>query len=56
VGIGTILSLLVPYAVVLFLMWVVLLFIWFWLDLPIGVGEGIYLSGQNAVGQFGVLP
>jgi aminobenzoyl-glutamate transport protein len=43
VGIGTILSLLVPYAVVLFVMWVVLLFIWFWLDLPIGVGEGIFV-------------
>jgi aminobenzoyl-glutamate transport protein len=43
VGIGTILSLLVPYAVVLFIMWVVLLFVWFWLDLPIGVGEGIFV-------------
>jgi aminobenzoyl-glutamate transport protein len=43
VGIGTVVSLLVPYAVVLFLMWLVLLFVWFWLDLPIGVGEGIYL-------------
>jgi aminobenzoyl-glutamate transport protein len=43
VGIGTILSLLVPYAVVLFVMWVVLLFVWFWLDLPIGVGEGIFV-------------
>jgi aminobenzoyl-glutamate transport protein len=42
-GIGTILSLLVPYAVVLFIMWVILLFVWFWLDLPIGVGEGIFL-------------
>jgi len=29
--------------VVLFVMWVVLLFIWFWLDLPIGVGEGIFV-------------
>lgn len=43
VGIGTILSLLVPYAVVLFVMWVVLLFIWYWFDLPIGVGEGIFI-------------
>ncbi|MDG5799303.1 AbgT family transporter [Marinilabiliaceae bacterium ANBcel2] len=42
-GIGTILSLLIPYAVVLFIIWVVLLFAWFWLDLPVGVGEGIYL-------------
>lgn len=43
VGIGTILSLLIPYAVVLFVMWVILLFIWYWVGLPIGVGEGIYL-------------
>ena len=43
VGIGTILSLLIPYAVVLFIMWVLLLFLWFWLDLPIGVGEGIFM-------------
>ncbi|MFO7866560.1 MAG: AbgT family transporter [Candidatus Aminicenantes bacterium] len=42
-GIGTIISLLLPYAAILFLMWVVLLFIWYALGLPIGVGEGIYL-------------
>ncbi len=42
IGIGTIVSLLVPYAVILFLMWVVLLFIWYGLNLPIGVGEMIY--------------
>ncbi len=42
-GIGTILTLLIPYAVILFVMWVLLLFVWFYLDLPIGVGEGIYL-------------
>jgi aminobenzoyl-glutamate transport protein len=42
-GIGTILSLLVPYALLLFFLWVILVFAWFWLDLPIGVGEGIYL-------------
>ncbi len=44
IGIGTIVSLLVPYAVVLFIMWVVLLFVWYFLGLPIGVGEGIYIS------------
>jgi aminobenzoyl-glutamate transport protein len=43
IGIGTIVSLLVPYAVVLFIMWIVLLLIWFWLNLPIGVGEFIYM-------------
>ena len=42
-GIGTIVSLLIPYALILFVMWIVLLFIWFALNLPIGVGEFIYL-------------
>ena len=41
--IGTIISMLVPYAIVLFIMWVVLLFIWVAFNLPIGVGEFIYL-------------
>ena len=41
-GIGTVISLLFPYAVILLIMWLVLLFVWFGLDLPIGVGEGIY--------------
>ncbi len=44
IGIGTIVSLLIPYAVILFIMWMVLLFVWFALNLPIGVGEFIYLS------------
>lgn len=43
-GIGTVISLLIPYSVILFIMWVALLFIWYGLNLPIGVGEGIYLS------------
>jgi aminobenzoyl-glutamate transport protein len=43
-GIGTIVSLLIPYAVILFVLWVALLFIWYGLNLPIGVGETIYLN------------
>ncbi|MFO8086848.1 MAG: AbgT family transporter [Bacteroidales bacterium] len=39
--IGTIISLLVPYAIVLLIMWIVLIFIWFFLNIPIGVGEFI---------------
>lgn len=42
VGIGTILSLLIPYAIILLVMWIALVFVWYWLQLPIGVGEGIY--------------
>jgi aminobenzoyl-glutamate transport protein len=44
IGIGTIVSLLVPYAVILFAMWVALLFIWYGLNLPIGVGETIHIN------------
>jgi len=42
VGIGTTISMLLPYAAVLLIMWIVLLFIWFGLNLPIGVGEFIF--------------
>lgn len=44
IGIGTIVSLLIPYAIILFIMWLVLLFAWFVLNLPIGVGEYIYIQ------------
>lgn len=44
IGIGTVISLLIPYAVILFIMWVVLLFVWYGLNLPIGLGEGIYIN------------
>ncbi len=44
VGIGTTISMLLPYAGFLLVMWVILLFIWFGLNLPIGVGEFIYMK------------
>jgi len=44
IGIGTIVSLLIPYAIILFIMWMVLLFAWYVLNIPIGVGEYIYLN------------
>ncbi len=44
IGIGTIVSLLIPYAIILFIMWLVLLFVWYVLNLPIGVGEFIFLQ------------
>ena len=44
IGIGTIVSLLIPYMVVLFIMWIVLLLAWYYLGLPIGVGENVYLN------------
>jgi aminobenzoyl-glutamate transport protein len=45
IGIGTIISLLIPYAAILFVMWIALLLVWFWLNLPIGVGEYIFMQG-----------
>ena len=44
IGIGTILSMLIPYAIILFVMWAIILFAWFWLNVPIGPGEGIYMQ------------
>ncbi len=44
IGIGTVISLLIPYAIILFLMWVVLLFVWYGFNLPIGVGEQIFIN------------
>lgn len=43
IGIGTVISMLVPYAVILMIAWLILLFIWFYFNLPIGVGEVIHL-------------
>ncbi len=44
IGIGTTVSLLIPYSIILLIMWLSLLFIWFVLNLPIGVGEYIYMQ------------
>jgi len=44
IGIGTVVSLLIPYATILLVAWIVLLFVWFGLQLPIGVGEFIYIQ------------
>ena len=44
IGIGTTISMLIPYAAFLFVMWTILLFVWFALNLPIGVGEFICMK------------
>jgi aminobenzoyl-glutamate transport protein len=44
IGIGTTISMLIPYATFLFVMWTILLFVWFALNLPIGIGEYIYMK------------
>ena len=43
-GIGTIVSLMLPYSVVFFLGWMVMFFLWIFLDLPIGPASPIQFS------------
>jgi len=40
-GVGTVISLLLPYAVFSAIAWMVLIVIWYYLGLPIGIGEVI---------------
>ena len=43
-GIGTVVSTMLPYTVVFFLGWMVLLIIWILLELPLGFGAGLFLQ------------
>ena len=40
-GIGTIIALMMPYSVVFFISWTLLLIVWYLLGLPVGPGAGI---------------
>jgi aminobenzoyl-glutamate transport protein len=42
-GIGTVIALMLPYTVVFFLVWTVILIVWVALDLPVGPGAKMYL-------------
>jgi len=42
-GIGTIVATMLPYSVIFFLGWVVLLIAWLLIGLPLGPGAGIHL-------------
>ena len=42
-GVGTLLSLMIPYSLVILLAWVLLGFIWFFIGLPLGPGGQIFL-------------
>jgi aminobenzoyl-glutamate transport protein len=41
-GIGTIMSLMMPYSMTFLIGWTLFLVIWFWLGLPLGPGAGLY--------------
>lgn len=43
VGVGSVISLMLPYAVVLLVVWTVLLVVWYLLGIPLGPGGSIYL-------------
>ncbi|MDX5422225.1 MAG: AbgT family transporter [Hymenobacteraceae bacterium] len=42
-GIGTVISTMLPYSVVFFIGWVIMLIIWILLELPIGPGANLYM-------------
>ncbi len=42
-GIGTIISTMLPYTIVFFIAWIILLVIWVWLDIPLGPGVSLHL-------------
>lgn len=42
-GIGTLISNMIPFAVAFFIVWVILSIVWYYLDLPIGPGQSIFL-------------
>lgn len=44
-GMGTIISLMLPYSIGFFIIWSLLLVAWILLDLPLGPGVGIHYSG-----------
>lgn len=41
-GIGTIMSMMMPYSMTFLIGWTLFLVIWFWLGLPLGPGAGLY--------------
>lgn len=43
-GMGTLLSLLVPYTIFYGITWIIYFSVWFLLGLPLGIGGGIFLS------------
>ncbi|HSV76215.1 MAG TPA: AbgT family transporter [Bacteroidales bacterium] len=43
-GIGTIISTMLPYSILLFIAWTTLLMVWMWLGLPLGPGGPIFMN------------
>jgi aminobenzoyl-glutamate transport protein len=45
-GIGTLVSIMLPYTVVFLVCWTLLLVVWILLDLPLGPGAGLFLQAR----------
>lgn len=43
-GIGTLIGTMLPYSVVFFIVWTLLMIVWIWLGLPLGPEAGLYYS------------
>ena len=43
-GIGTMVALMLPYSIVFFFGWTLLLLVWMWLGWPLGPGAGLFLK------------
>lgn len=44
-GIGTVIATMVPYSIVFFIVWTVLIVLWVWIGLPLGPDAGLYYQG-----------
>jgi aminobenzoyl-glutamate transport protein len=44
-GIGTVIATMVPYSIVFFIIWTILIVIWVWIGLPLGPDAGLYYTG-----------
>ena len=43
-GIGTLIATMMPYSIVFFLVWTLLLIIWIWFGIPLGPDAGLYYT------------
>ncbi len=41
-GVGTLLSLMIPYSMIMLVVWIVLMIVWYTIGLPLGPGVGIF--------------
>ena len=45
-GIGTVIATMLPYTIIFFIIWAILLTIWMLLGIPVGPGAGLFLEGN----------